>query len=536
MAEVTAPTPRLFVRKTSGLIRTIGVWGALAFGVHCISLSSSGIITFQWVPSLWPGASIIGILTVSALFCAMHAYTYSQIGAAAPRAGADYTLASRTLHPLLAFPASFALVLFSGLVAGSLIAWIPTVALPAFLQASGILYDQSWAVSFAGWSGTPTGIVVIGTIGVLITLISLMFPTRTVVKVLGLGLILGLVAWAVILLSFATGSRDTFVANWNRFVPNGLFEQVLPTAREHGIEFTRGFGTTTLAGLIMGFWVFDGYYIPTFFAGEVKEAPRTLLWGAWGSLFTTWFVFALGAFLLLRSVPQDWIAAQGYLYTVGPEGFDTFPFVTFYASMMQPNVLFFLIMAVGFIYTLINLAQTYFFYCSRIIFAWAFDRIVPEKLAYVHPETGSPRVAVLLVAILAELGVLASAYYSVLFVQFNFVFYAAITMIVPIVAAIAYPYRKRELWEAGAGHVRSTIAGVPTMTLVGIGTLIFVLWLVASVFIYPAVGLGENVDTVLLTFAAIVATGVVIFIAARSYRMRREGIDIMATFQEIPPA
>ena len=153
-----------------------------------------------------------------------------------------------------------------------------------------------------------------------------------------------------------------------------------------------------------------------------------------------------------------------------------------------------------------------------------------------HPETGSPRVAVLLVAILAELGVLASAYYSVLFVQFNFVFYAAITMVVPIVAAVVYPYRKRELWEAGAGHVRSMIGGIPTMTLVGIGTLLFVLWLVASVFIYPAVGLGENVDTVLLTFGAIAAAGVVVFLVARWYRMSREGIDIMATFQEIPPA
>lgn len=75
--------PRLFVRKTSGLIRTIGIGGPVVIGVHCISLSSSGILTFCLVPGL------------------------------------------------LAFPASFALVLFSGLVTGSLIAWIPAVALPA---------------------------------------------------------------------------------------------------------------------------------------------------------------------------------------------------------------------------------------------------------------------------------------------------------------------------------------------------------------------------------------------------------------------
>lgn len=91
--------PRLFVRKTSGLIRTIGIWGAVVIGVHCISLSSSGILTFCLVPGLWPGA--------------------------------DYTLASRTLSPRLAFPVNSALVLSKGLVAGGLVASIATVALPA---------------------------------------------------------------------------------------------------------------------------------------------------------------------------------------------------------------------------------------------------------------------------------------------------------------------------------------------------------------------------------------------------------------------
>ncbi len=531
--------PRLFVRRTSGLIRTIGVLGAVIFGVHCISLSSSGILTFYSVPGLWPGADIIVVLTVAAILCAMHGYTFSQIGAAAPRAGADYTLASRTLHPLLAFPASFALVLFSGLVAGSLIAWIPTVALPAFLRASGVLYNQQWAVDLAGFSGTPAGILVFGTVGVLITLVSLFLPTRTVVRILGIGFLLGLAAWAVILFSFATGSAQTFQSNWNQFVPNGAFQQVIPTAEASGLAFNRDLTRTTLVGLIMGFWIFYGYYIPTFFAGEVKEAPRSLLWGAWGSIAITWAIFAAGVFLFTRSVPQDWMSAQGWLFinqAALAQPFQAEPFVTFYASMMQPNVIFFLIMAIGFIYTLINLAQTYFFYASRIMFAWAFDRIVPEWLAQVHPETGSPRNAVLVIAVLAELGVIASAFFSALFVQLNFVFYAAITMIVPIVAAIVYPYRKRQLWESGAGHVRHTIGGIPTMTLVGIGTLIFILWLVASVFIYPEVGFGANMIPGLTYFVVMVVAAVVIFVAARAYRRSREGIDIMDTFREIPPA
>ena len=533
-ASAGGPAPRLFVRKTSGLIRTIGVRGALVFGVHCISLSSSGILTFYSVPGLWPGANILVVLTLAAILCAMHAYTFSQIGAAAPRAGADYTLASRTLSPWLAFPASFALVLFSGLVAGSLIAWIPTVALPALLTASGVLYNAEWATSLAEFSRSQAGILVFGTAGVLVTLVSLFFPTRTVVRMMGIGFILGLAAWAVILFAFGTGSEQSFVSGWNQSVPGLPFDQVIPQAESAGMVLDTSFGNTAIAGLIMGFWIFYGYYIPTFFAGEVKEAPRTLLWGAWGSLAVTWAIFAGGVLLFTRFVPQDWMAAQGYLFINGDPNAN--PFVTFYASVLQPNVIFFVLMAVGFIYTLINLAQTYFFYASRIMFAWAFDRIVPEWVADVHPETGSPRNAVVVIAVLAELGVIASAFYSALFVQLNFVFYAAITMIVPITAAIVYPYVRRHLWEQGAGHVKSMIFGVPSMTVVGIGTLAFILLLVASPFIWPAVGFGEQQGTALLIFGAIVVLGLAIFAVARWYRQREEGIDIMATFAEVPPA
>jgi len=107
---------------------------------------------------------------------------------------------------------------------------------------------------------------------------------------------------------------------------------------------------------------------------------------------------------------------------------------------------------------------------------------------------------------------------------------------VPITAAIVYPYVRRHLWEQGAGHVKSMIFGVPSMTVVGIGTLSFILLLVVSPFIWPAVGFGEQQGPALLIFGAIVVLGLAIFAIARWYRQREEGIDIMATFAEVPPA
>ncbi len=143
MAEMVAPAgatgKKLYARKSSGLVRTIGVFGAMVFGIHCISLSSSGLIPFSWVAGVWPGSSIIGVLTVAMFFCLFHAYTYAVIGATMPRSAADYTLASRTLSAPLAFAASWTLVIFSAMVAGSLIAWIPKTAFPVLFQTMGIV-------------------------------------------------------------------------------------------------------------------------------------------------------------------------------------------------------------------------------------------------------------------------------------------------------------------------------------------------------------------------------------------------------------
>src|SRR5512142_2716624 len=170
MAEMIAQTPaaasgkKLYARKSSGLVRTIGVFGAMVFGVHCISLSSSGLLPFSSIAGVWPGSSIIAVLTIAMIACLFHAYTYAAIGAAMPRSAADYTLASRVLSAPLAFAASFSLVIFSAMVAGSLIAWIPNTGLPVLFRSMGFIFNNPGLVAFADWSASPTGIITVGSI------------------------------------------------------------------------------------------------------------------------------------------------------------------------------------------------------------------------------------------------------------------------------------------------------------------------------------------------------------------------------------
>ncbi len=545
-AAEAAGAMKLYARKSSGLIRTIGTFGAMVFGIHCISLSSSGFIPFSWVASVWPGASIIGVLTIAAVLSLFHGYTYAVIGAAMPRSGADYTLASRVLSPPLAFAASWTLVIFSAVVAGGLIAWIPNSAIPALLQPMAIMFNNPVYNDWAAWLTTFNGKLIVGTIFVIITYVTMLLPTKTIVRTLEIGFFLGLLAWVIIYFSLlsARGPQD-FQAAWDRFMAGtsgfGAYASRVDLAQQAGMTINSNVAIMTLAGIIMGFWIFYGYYIPTFFAGEVKQASRTLLAGSWASIIVTWAIFTFAAVLLQRLTPLEWIAAEGYLFnnaaavqeTAG-EAVLALPWITFYAAILQPNFILVLITALAWVYTLINLAQTYFFYASRIVFAWAFDRLIPDGVAYVHPRWGSPIVAITLIALVAEYGVYDAAVGGPLGTQLTFAFFAVVTQLVAVAAITLFPYLKPDLFAQSADIVKRRVGNLPLITLVGGITMLYLIWMIVASFLYPAVGVANPGRTVPILIVMLVS-GIVIYYVARWYRMSREGIDIAMTFKSVPP-
>ncbi len=542
MAEMVVPAgaqgKKLYARKSSGLVRTIGVFGAMVFGVHCISLSSSGLIPFSWVAGVWPGSSIIGVLTVAMFFCLFHAYTYAVIGATMPRSAADYTLASRTLSAPLAFAASWTLVIFSAMVAGALIAWIPKTALPVLFRTMGIVTNNQSFLQFADWSVTPIGIVLIGTVCAVITFITMILPTRTILRILEVGFFLGLFAWVILYFQLGTAAKDAFPAAWDNFMGAGSYAGRIELAKANGMVVNPNVAIMSLAGLIMGFWIFYGYYIPTFFAGEVKQAENTLIAGSWASLLATWAIFVVAAILLQRLVPLEWIAAESYLSNAGVADANPMPWITFYAAILKPQIILLWIVAIAWVFTLINLAQTYFFYCSRIIFAWSFDRLIPEKVCYIHPTLNSPIIAIAIITLIAEIGVLDASGWlwpgSVMGAQLNFVFFAVCTQLVPVLAMTLFPFTKPDLFENASAFVKRKFGKVPVITIVGAITMAYLLWMIIASFLFPAVG-GRIGTGTLGTLAGFIISGLIVFYAARAYRLKQEGIDINWTFQSVPP-
>ena len=521
----------VFVRDATGLVRAIGPLAAFLFGAQCISPPSSGFITYAWLPYLWPGSDILLILTLGMVFCLVHAITFSQIGSVYPRSGADYVFASRTLTPVGAFTSNWTLAIFSGLVAGSLIAWIPSTLMSSYFFELGALTNQPYLMTWGSMLTSGVWVFIIGSMATVVTLILMLVSPAKTVAYLKYSFYLAMLSWLIILVSLALSNPTSFASNWNTFMGAGNFEKVISTAQANGLTYQNSPVVASLAGLIMGFWIYYGYYIPTFFAGEVKRASKTLILGSVGSLVFMWALFAVGAILLTRLAPTAWLGAEGYLFYAAPSALTAMPFISFYAAVAMPNIALAFVVFIGFLLSLIGLAVTYFYYVSRCFFAWSFDRLAPAKLAEVR-ENGAPWVSVVLITILAEIG-LALSTYTTIFVQINFTLVAVLCMLIPVISAIILPWKNKQAFAQAPALVNKKVGGLPLITFFGSITMAYLLWMVYASYAYPAVG-GYVSQSVISLLLGVIVVGVILFYGA-NYVRTKQGLDLKFVYNSIPP-
>ena len=159
---------------------------------------------------------------------------------------------------------------------------------------------------------------------------------------------------------------------------------------------------------------------------------------------------------------------------------------------------------------------------SRYVFAQAFDRFLPEKLAYVSPKYGSPVAAHLfdLVVTIALIGG-ASFLYGTFSSLYGAVAAAMIYFIFIALSAIVYAFR----------HEHDSL---PKMTLVVAGILMagVFIYITYQFFAYSGVWGGNA-----LAYGYIVASfvaGLVLYSISK-WSNAKKGIDISMAFREIPP-
>src|SRR5208282_2040858 len=100
---------KTFVRDATGLVRSISPFDAFlaSFGFVAIQLA---LITYTTGPYLFPGSDLVSATILTTILSIPIALMFTLFGWAMPRAGGDYILISRTIHPLVGFISSFNLM------------------------------------------------------------------------------------------------------------------------------------------------------------------------------------------------------------------------------------------------------------------------------------------------------------------------------------------------------------------------------------------------------------------------------------------
>jgi amino acid transporter len=190
------------------------------------------------------------------------------------------------------------------------------------------------------------------------------------------------------------------------------------------------------------------------------------------------------------------------------------------------------IMVLGFTVSLLVWLPQTLLLVSRSMFAWSFDRIMPERLSWVEPRSRSPLLAI---GIMLVLSIGSTAVYSFTswFSTISVLLGLSLTLLVTAVSGILLPFRQPAM--VAASPYARRIAGIPLFTIVGMlallgfGTAIFVLlW-------DPGSGASLSKNPGKIELAAIVyAVGLAIYFVARAIR-RSQGIDLELAHRELPP-
>jgi len=113
---------RVYVRRTSGLVREISAWDALVYNI--LVMAPTAVYVYGiWAMGLFPGVDLPLTVFIAVLVSIVVGLFYAYMSAIMPRTGGDYIWISRIIHPAIGFMMNFFLLNVLLTVAGSYIPW-----------------------------------------------------------------------------------------------------------------------------------------------------------------------------------------------------------------------------------------------------------------------------------------------------------------------------------------------------------------------------------------------------------------------------
>lgn len=528
--------PGLFTRKATGLVREGRTRDALFYNLLWSSVALT--FAFYWLfYAFYPGSNALVAFLIAAALGLPGAFLYAMLSQLMPRTGGDYVFNSRSLHPSIGFAANFSYSFWLAITIGIYTTYIAAYGLGAWGRSmAGFTGSAGW-LSFGDWFSTEAGLFITGTtVLVLSAVMFAMGGVRLFFKVqagLFILYLLGAIVIPVVVGLFQ--DEAGFVANFNDYAANlgttSAAESLRASAGEAGFASTGFDFETTLKSVSIFWFIFGFIFSSNYFAGEIRLAKRTHLFSMPGAVLLAVVVLALLIPTFTSFATYDFNAMLGladpaaYGFAAGAPAYPELVSIASGSSLVGTIVI------LGFTVGLaVWLPQTMML-VSRNMFAWSFDRVMPDRLSYVDPRSRSPIVAI---GIMLALSIASTAIYAFTewFSTISVLLGLSLTLLVTAIAGTLLPFRQRALVEASPYNKR--VLGLPLLTLVGSlavlgfgGAIAIILWDPGS-----GASLSENPGKLALA-AGIYAAAIAFWFIARAVR-RRQGVDIDLAYRELP--
>lgn len=533
----TDGAPTLFTRKATGLVREGRTRDALYYNVMWSSVALTFAFYWLLLDSYRGSNAVIGVLLAAAFGLPM-AFLYAMFTQLMPRSGGDYVFNSRILHPAIGFAANFSFCLWVIVSSGIYTTYIANYGFGGFARTmAGFTGAHGW-LSFGHWFSTEWGLFLTG-VAILLASAGLFVAGGThlffrvqigcfalyILGAIGVPVIVGLLQ-----------SSGGFIHNFNAYAANlgtpHASAALVASAAKAGFHPAK-FSLESSVRSVSVFWFVYGFlYSSTYFAGEIRLGRGTHLKSMPGAVLVA--VLTMLALTLTFSHFATY-TFNGRLGLANPAaygfsaGAPAYPEIVGIAS---GSAVWGVLAIVGFTAGLfIWLPQTLLL-VSRNMFAWSFDRVMPERLSWVESRTRSPliAVAIILLLITASTAIYSfTTWFTTLTVELGVSF----TMVCTAIAAISLPFRHPEL-VASSPYARR-VAGIPLFALVGAIALLGFLCAIAVLLWDPASGVSFAKDPGKLELSVLVyVVGFAIYYAAKAIR-RRQGIELELVYRELPP-
>src|SRR5438477_5393084 len=549
MATTTANPPRqtLFLRNATGLVKAWSTFDAFLYSFWSINLVTLGLYGMSFLYVI-PDGQVLGGVLLTGVLVTFLVLTYAMLVSAMPRAGGDYAWQSRILGGAVGFVLAITGWWFT------LWLWTPIYANILVVQFfAPLAYTLGWS-GLATFFGSHTGIfvsclIVLAFVSWVITL-----GMEGYARIQRFCFWLGMGGLLVMLGILLFSSHEAFVSAFNReaaslFGASGnAYQATLDAATKGGttgISFGNfGFTPTLLLLPFLAFYLLWPVWGATLY-GEVRGAKEyrkvfnAMFWGLW----VTVALVAVIILLIVKTVGWDFYYAANAAYwnSIFLPGAPAppvpiWPYPVMFAGWLVPNHLFqaLLIAVMGLWF--FGWAGTLFLSSTRVIFAAAFDRVLPSWAANISAKRRVPYGSLVLMTVPS---VVISAIYSYI-PKFQSVFLdatavLALTFLATVVAAIILPWRRKDLYDASPIS-RYKVAGVPTITVVSVITALFLLFMLCEWSFNSSNLYGTSFQATLNSvyyFLATYVAAIVIYVVARVVR-NRQGIDLRRIHHEIP--